>query len=65
LAEYCRRKGLYPEPIELWRVAAAGGNHDTQRLSPADRSELQAERKKMRRLEKEPRRRRGLACFQC
>ena len=56
LAEYCRRKGLYPEQIQRWREAAAGGNDDTQRLSPAERRELQAERKKTRRLEKELRR---------
>jgi transposase len=46
LAEYCRRKGLYPEQIQRWREAAAGGNDDTQRLSAAERRELQAERKK-------------------
>ena len=56
LAEYCRRKGLYPEQIQRWREAAAGGNDDTQRLSSAERRELQAERKKLRRLEKELRR---------
>ena len=56
LAEYCRRKGLYPEQIQRWREAAAGGNDDTQRLSPAERRELQADRKKLRRLEKELRR---------
>jgi transposase-like protein len=56
LAEYCRRKGLYPEQIQRWREAAAGGTDDTQRLSPAERRELQAERKKTRRLEKELRR---------
>jgi len=56
LAEYCRRKGLYPEQIQRWREAAAGGNDDTQRLSPAERRELQAERKKTRQLEKELRR---------
>lgn len=53
LAEYCRRKGLYPEQILRWREAAAGGNDDRQRLSPVERRELKAERKKNRRLEKE------------
>ena len=33
LGEYCRRKGLYPEQIQRWREAAAGGNDDTQRPS--------------------------------
>ena len=56
LAEYCRRKGLYPEQVQRWREAAAGGNDDTQRLSAAERRELQAERMKTRRLEKELRR---------
>lgn len=29
LAEYCRRKGLYPEQIQRWCAAAASGNDDT------------------------------------
>ncbi len=56
LAEYCRRKGLYPEQILRWREAAAGGTDDRQRLSGSERRELQAERKKTRLLEKELRR---------
>ncbi len=53
LSEYCRRKGLYPEQIERWREAAATGNEGPAKLSAAERRELQAERKKSRRLEKE------------
>ncbi len=56
LAEYCRSKGLYVEQVESWRAAAAAGA-DTQRpLSRAERREAQQDRKKIRSLEKELRR---------
>ena len=53
LAEYCRRKGLYPEQIARWHAAAVAGNEGPEKLSTAERRQLQAERKKSRRLEKE------------
>ncbi len=56
LGEYCRRKGLYPEQIQRWREAAAAGNDDRQRLGASERRELQSDRKKVRRLEQELRR---------
>jgi hypothetical protein len=40
LAEYCRRKGLYPEQVQRWREAAAAGADDTQRLSASERRDL-------------------------
>jgi|TARA_R110000796_G_C14512492_1_gene430018 transposase len=47
---YCREYGLYPEQLEAWKEAFesmdAGGH-------PADRTQLVAERKKSRALEKE------------
>lgn len=53
LSEYCRKKGLYVEQIKRWRDSAAAGV-DTQRpMSAAERRELQQDRKKIRKLEKE------------
>ena len=53
LAEYCRRKGLYAEQIARWREAAIAGAETQRPLSAAERRELQQERKKTRKLEKE------------
>ncbi len=53
LSEYCRRKGLYVEQIARWKEAAIAGNESNERLTKAERQELQKERKKSRRLEKE------------
>lgn len=56
LAEYCRHKGLYAEQIARWRDAAVAGAQTLQPLSTEERRELQQERKKTRKLEKELRR---------
>jgi len=56
LAEYCRHKGLYAEQIARWREAAVAGAQALQPLSTDERRELQQERKKTRKLEKELRR---------
>lgn len=56
LAEYCRSKGLYVEQITSWREAAVAGADTARPLSAAERRELQHERKKSRKLEKEIRR---------
>jgi len=53
LAEYCRRKGLYVEHIARWREAAIAGAETPRPLCGAERRELQQDRKKIRRLEKE------------
>jgi transposase len=53
LAEYCRRKGLYVEQIARWREAAIAGAQTLRPLSAEERRELQQERKKTRKLEKE------------
>lgn len=55
-SEYCRRKGLYTEQITRWRDAAVNSNEPNNRLTKAERHELQKERKKSRDLEKELRR---------
>ena len=56
LAEYCRKKGLYVEQVVRWREAAVAGAETQRPLSAAERRELQQERKKSRKLEKELRR---------
>jgi transposase-like protein len=56
LAAYCRRKGLFVEQVARWREAAVAGAETRQGLSGAERQELQRDRKKIRELEKELRR---------
>jgi len=56
LAEYCRRKGLYAEQINRWREAAINGADSLRPMSATERRDLQKERKKTRKLEKELRR---------
>ena len=56
LAEYCRSKGLYVEQVQGWREAAAAGAETQRPLSRSERRELQLDRKRIRKLEKEIRR---------
>jgi len=56
LAAYCRRKGLYVEQVARWREAATAGAETPRPLSAEERGELQKERRKNRKLEKELRR---------
>ena len=56
LAEYCRKKGLYPEQVARWREAAILGNARQDQLDRAARHAIQRERKQTRRLEQELRR---------
>ena len=56
LSEYCRQKGLYAEQVARWKEGAATGNDSTERLTKAERSMWQKEKKKSRQLEKELRR---------
>jgi len=56
LSEYCRKKGLYPEQIARWKEFAAAGNESTERLTKAERRELQQLKKRSRKTEKELRR---------
>ncbi|MES9906392.1 MAG: IS3 family transposase, partial [Sedimenticola sp.] len=49
-------KGLYAEQITRWKEGAATGNDSTERLTKAERTMWQKEKKKTRQLEKELRR---------
>lgn len=51
-SQYCREHGLYPEQIDAWREAFEAADVG----APASKTELAAERKKSRALEKELRR---------
>jgi len=54
LGEYCRSKGLFPEHIKLWRQTCAQAHAP---LSPReDRKQLTAQKKKIKELEAELRR---------
>ena len=53
LSTYCRERGLYVEQVQRWREAAESGADIHRPLSTQERKDLQAERKKTRRLEKE------------
>jgi len=56
LSEYCRKKGLYTEQIARWKEGAIAGNDASERLTKAERRELQQLKKKSRKTEKELRR---------
>jgi transposase len=53
LAAYCRRKGLFVEQVARWREAAVAGAETRQGLSGPERQELQRDRKRIRELERE------------
>lgn len=47
-AEYCRKKGLYPEQIERWRIACIAGMSD----KPSESEPLKAARNEIKRLKR-------------
>lgn len=47
-AEYCRKKGLYPEQIERWRCACIAGMSD----KPCESEPLKAARNEIKRLKR-------------
>jgi transposase-like protein len=52
-AEYCRRKGLYPEQLARWRRACETANDWDREVNGRLKSEQKADRKRIRRLERE------------
>jgi len=56
LAEYCRRKGLYPNQIEAWRKACENANDWSQATEKQLKEGTKHQRKKVRALERELRR---------
>lgn len=53
LSEYCRKKGLYPEQVVRWKEISISGHDTPERLSKAERRELQQLKKEKRKTEKE------------
>jgi transposase len=56
LGEYCRRKGLFVEQIQEWRVACEQANATAPERSREEREQLKAVRKRIRELERESKR---------
>ncbi len=52
-AEYCRRKGIYPHQLELWRKACEDANDWDKQANIKLKSEQRTNRKRIRNLEKE------------
>jgi len=53
LAEYCRKKGIYPEQLSQWRKACESANDWEREQSQRLRTEKKADLKRIRSLEKE------------
>jgi hypothetical protein len=53
LAEYCRKRGLYPEQIEQWRQACEQANDWDNEQNKRLKQEQRSDRKKYQALEKE------------
>jgi len=52
-AEYCRRKGIYPEQLKLWRDACEAANDWDKQANLKLKSEQKSSRKRIKDLEKE------------
>jgi transposase-like protein len=53
LAEYCRKRGLYPEQIGRWRRACEGANDRADAAEREHREAVKAEKARSRELERE------------
>ena len=51
LAEYCRRKGIYPEQIVLWRRACESANDWDREQNQRLKAEKKADRQQIRQLD--------------
>ena len=56
LGQYCREKGLYPEQVKAWRQACITGQQSASELKQTDREQTRADKKRIRDLERELRR---------
>lgn len=56
LGEYCRRKGLFVEQIQEWRVACEQANASAPERNREEREQLKVVRKRIRELERESKR---------
>lgn len=53
LAEYCRRKGLYPEQVAEWRAACMGANANAAEHAREQRQHSKEDKRRIKQLEKE------------
>jgi len=53
LSAYCRQKGLYVEQVKAWRLACETANESSEKNTAETRKALQAEKKRVRELERE------------
>ena len=53
LSGHCRTRGLYPEQIKEWKNAAITANESSKTLSIKERKELNKEKHKVKKLQKE------------
>ncbi|MGF6852426.1 hypothetical protein OKW29_001312 [Paraburkholderia sp. CI3] len=53
LAEYCRRKGLYPEQIAAWRAACQAADANAAEQAREQRHQSKDDKKRIQQLEKE------------
>jgi transposase-like protein len=56
LSEYCRKKGLYPEQIADWKASCMQANATAQEIAKANREQSKQDKKKIKKLESELRR---------
>ena len=53
LAEYCRKKGIFPEQVQRWRTACESANDWDREQNRRLKAEKKADRKRIRQLDKE------------
>jgi transposase len=53
LAEYCRRKGLYPEQIAAWRASCVAANANAVEQGREQRQQSKEDKQRIKQLEKE------------
>ena len=53
LAEYCRRKGLYPEQVAAWRAACMSANANAAEQAREQRQHSKEDKRRIKQLEKE------------
>ena len=56
LGEYYRRKGLYPEQVQLWHQACILGQQSARAQQQAEDAQAKVDKKRIRQLEQELRR---------
>nr|WP_231372030.1 MULTISPECIES: IS3 family transposase [unclassified Thioalkalivibrio] len=53
VAEYCRRRGLYPEQLQRWRASCEQANDAVDASARQEREQVRTERQRSKELEKE------------